>query len=311
MPTVSAIVPTHNRAALLGCALGSVFNQTFQDFEILVVDDNSQDDTRETVAGFADRRIVYVRHDTNQGVASARNTGILKSTGRYVAFLDDDDEWLPAKLQLQVDLLASAPPVTGAVYTGSLKVERSSGRVLDQITPTKRGDIFGALVAGDLLGPTSTVCVKRECFDVVGLFDETIGFGEDVDMWRRIARISLRLHRDAARAIHEGGARALSQPRSHDRGHRGDAHSSTTELFEALEPWEEGLRSSLPRLGRSLLPQRRPRKGREAFVKGMRLYPFEMRQYFHFLLSLLGPGPYERYTNARGSLGARARLKGE
>src|SRR5581483_7703419 len=104
MPKVSVVVSTHNRAELLHAAIASVLSQSFQDFEILVVDDHSQDHTAQVVQRFRDGRIKYLRHETRRGGAAARNTGIQNSSGEYIAFLDDDDEWLPEKLETQVAL---------------------------------------------------------------------------------------------------------------------------------------------------------------------------------------------------------------
>src|SRR5262245_46961170 len=110
MPKVSVIIPTHNRADFLRDAIFSVLNQTFQDFEIIVVDDASTDNTSEVIGAFNDERIRYLRHDTNKGGSAARNTGILNSQCDYIAFLDDDDQWLPEKLAKQVDTLIASPP---------------------------------------------------------------------------------------------------------------------------------------------------------------------------------------------------------
>src|SRR5919106_1816578 len=118
MPKVSVIIPTYNRVESLPLAIKSVLAQTFQDFEIIVVDDASHDNTPAVIARFNDERIRYIRHDTNKKISASRNTGVLNSRGSYIAFLDDDDEWLSEKLQLEVDLLDNSPLKTGAVYTG-------------------------------------------------------------------------------------------------------------------------------------------------------------------------------------------------
>src|SRR5690348_13147078 len=110
MAPVSVIIPTHNRSDFLRNAITSVLNQTYQDFEIIVVDDGSTDNTSEVVANFSDERITFIRHDTNKGGSAARNTGILASKCDYIAFLDDDDEWLPDKLRKQMEILVASPP---------------------------------------------------------------------------------------------------------------------------------------------------------------------------------------------------------
>ncbi len=125
MPKVSVVVLTHNRRRLLRRAISSILNQTFQDFEIVLVDDASTDNTPEVVRSFGDARIKYIRHEVNKGEAGSRNTGVTSSSGDYIAFLDDDDEWLPEKLEQQVRLLDSSPSQVGAVYTGFLKIDRS------------------------------------------------------------------------------------------------------------------------------------------------------------------------------------------
>ena len=92
MPDVSVIIPTYDRSEFLRTAIASVLAQTLQDFEIIVVDDASADDTQEVVGNLDDGRIRYIRHEINKGVAATRNTGVLNSKGKYIAFLDDDDK---------------------------------------------------------------------------------------------------------------------------------------------------------------------------------------------------------------------------
>ena len=104
LPKVSVVIPTHDRAHLVGRAIRSVLAQTFQDFEIIVVDDCSVDNTKEVVQSLADSRIRYLRHEINRGGSAARNTGIGAARGEWIAFLDSDDEWLPKKLEKQLEM---------------------------------------------------------------------------------------------------------------------------------------------------------------------------------------------------------------
>ncbi|MBI3009552.1 MAG: glycosyltransferase family 2 protein, partial [Candidatus Omnitrophica bacterium] len=113
-PLVSVIIPTYNRASMLREALESVRHQTVKDLEILVIDDGSTDETTQVVAGFGEPAIYFKQ--LNQGVAAARNLGIRKSRGVFVAFLDSDDLWYPQKLERQIDYLSTHPDI-GLLYT--------------------------------------------------------------------------------------------------------------------------------------------------------------------------------------------------
>jgi glycosyltransferase involved in cell wall biosynthesis len=104
-PLVSVVMPTFNRSRLLGRALRSVLGQSYGNLEIIVVDDASKDDTADVVKSIGDRRIKYIRHDSNRGGSAARNTGIRAATGEYIAFLDDDDQWEPEKTEEQLKVL--------------------------------------------------------------------------------------------------------------------------------------------------------------------------------------------------------------
>jgi len=106
-PTVSVIIPAYNRAHLIGRAIKSVLNQAYQDFELIIIDDCSTDNTDEVVREFQkkDNRIIYLKHDQNKGGSAARNTGIKVSKSEYIAFLDSDDEWLPEKLEIQMEAI--------------------------------------------------------------------------------------------------------------------------------------------------------------------------------------------------------------
>ena len=188
MPKVSVVIPTHNRASFLRSAIQSVLNQTFQDFEIIVVDDASEDETPEVIQSFTDPRIQYVRHETNKGQGVTRNNGMSRVSGEYVAFLDDDDEWLPQKLEQQVSLLDSTPARVGLVYTGFRKTDALTKQVIAEVIPEKRGDLFDQMAINNWIGTCSTVVVRSSVFEKAGLFDEGLASGADYDMWLRISK---------------------------------------------------------------------------------------------------------------------------
>ena len=187
MPKVSVIIPTYNRSNFLRAAVQSVLNQTFTDFDIVIVDDASEDDTQAVVASFSDDRIKCIRHPLNRQIAATRNTGMVNSGGEYIAFLDDDDQWLPEKLAKQVAILDGSASSVGAVYTAFDQVDVATKDVLRTIRPGKRGHILHELCIRNWIGTASTVCLRRRCLDEVGLFDESVAFGEEYDMWIRLA----------------------------------------------------------------------------------------------------------------------------
>ena len=186
LPTVSVIIPTYNRAHLVGRAIHSVLNQTYQDFELIVVDDGSTDNTEEVVKSFNNERIKYIKHEKNKGGSAARNTGIKDSKGEYIAFLDSDDEWLEEKLKKQVEVFQNKDSRVGIVYVNFSIVNEKGESVGKKQGP--KGLIFRELLNSNCVGTTSSVVVRRECFKKVGGFDETLPSCQDWDMWLRLAR---------------------------------------------------------------------------------------------------------------------------
>ncbi|MGD1009344.1 MAG: glycosyltransferase family 2 protein [Candidatus Aminicenantales bacterium] len=188
-PEVSIVMPAHNRRELLKRALRSVLGQTYGEWEAIVVDDGSTDGTGSAVGEFADERLRVLRHPVRRGPAAARNTAIAASKGRFIAFLDSDDEWLPAKLEKQVEALRKAPSDVGVVYTGTLRHFKGKTYVIPSASANrKEGDVFAAILRGSYLVPTPAAAVKKECLDAVGFFDESLPALEEWDLWIRLAK---------------------------------------------------------------------------------------------------------------------------
>ncbi|AFK22085.1 glycosyltransferase [Pyrococcus sp. ST04] len=186
-PTVSVIIPTHNRAHMLVRAIRSVLNQTFEDFELIVVDDASIDDTPKVVEKIKDSRIRYIRLERNSGGPVARNTGIKRARGKYIALLDDDDEWLPRRLELQVKRMEEVDKNVGVIYGGFYYVSQDTGKIIGRRLPKHRGYVYGHLLKENFVG-SPTLLIKRECFKKVGLFDPKLKSSQDWDMWLRISK---------------------------------------------------------------------------------------------------------------------------
>ncbi len=182
-PLVSVIIPAYNRRDSIGRAIDSVLAQTLTDFELIVVDDASTDDTVAVVAAYTDPRMRLIRRDANGRAAAARNTGIRAATGRYVAFLDSDDSWTPDKLEIQLAALASGPDEMRASCTGYFVVA-------DGLTVTKipTYNHYQKLFLGCDLSPGSTLVVRRDVYSEVGLNDEAFYRYEDWDWVLRYTR---------------------------------------------------------------------------------------------------------------------------
>ena len=188
-PTVTVIIPTFNRASIVGRAIRSVLGQTYQDWELIVVDDCSTDGAEQAVRSFSDNRIKYIRHDQNRGGGAARNTGIRCAQGEYVAFLDSDDEWLPEKLQKELGVFRDSDPTVVLVYTGKMMLDET-GRVLEIRMPTKSGWVYEALLDWNFIGSCSRAMVKKQALERVAGFDEKFVAHQDSDLWLRVAKVS-------------------------------------------------------------------------------------------------------------------------
>ena len=178
----SVIIPTYNRRHLFDIALKSVLNQTYKDFEVIVVDDGSTDQTNEVINNFNDARIKYL-YQENHGVSHARNRGLEISRGKFIAFLDSDDRWVPQKLGRAKEFIDRYPDIY-IFHTDEIWYK--GGRLLNQKKKHKKPSGYAYLKALPLccIG-MSTAVVKRELFEKIGLFDESLPACEDYDFWLR------------------------------------------------------------------------------------------------------------------------------
>jgi len=184
MPKVSVIIPTYNGAQYIKQAVDSILAQTYDDYEIIVVDDGSTDDTAELLRPYGDR-ITYL-YQENRKLPAARNAGIRAARGQYLAFLDSDDLFLPHKLAAQARCLDERPEV-GLVASGHQYIDEA-GRLLQESRPwlgrpsiTLESILFGGLA------PVHAVLLRRDWFERVGGFDEQFSYCEDMDLWYRLA----------------------------------------------------------------------------------------------------------------------------
>ena len=191
LPLVSVVIPTYNRANIVTKAVDSILAQTYTDYEIIVVDDGSVDDTREVLARYGDR-IRYI-FQQNSGVSAARNAGILSAMGRWITFLDSDDEWLPTKLEKQIQIATNNPSIVASITNVAIAVSdhkeidlfNMRGFQVDSIAPLI---ISRPLILFCHLEPfCQSLFVLRDKLLAVGLFDTGISLHEDQDLIYRIS----------------------------------------------------------------------------------------------------------------------------
>ena len=200
---VSIILPVFNRNKTLQRAVASVLGQTFNNFELIIVDDSSTEPVVSALSKISDSRIRHFRHVVNKGAAAARNTGIKKAVGRYIAFLDSDDEWLPNKLLSEttaMELGSNRQPASCARHFVANGLDGDSWR---RLLPTDMNWRKRLLTIGCDLSPGSTLFVRREIFDEVGFFDETMRRYEDWDwLLRYLSRYDIKIVEDTLAVIH-------------------------------------------------------------------------------------------------------------
>jgi glycosyltransferase involved in cell wall biosynthesis len=248
MPAVSVIIPTYNTARFLVQAIDSVLAQSLRDFEIIVVDDGSTDDTRSILRRYGDA--IRTVHQANLGVSAARNAGIAASRGRLVAFLDADDVWSPVKLDRQFSGLAASPGYR-ACYT-ALEVVDSDLRTVGVNWSIRRGSTLeDLLLSGNVVGTPSSVICDRELLAGGGGFDPALSYSADWDLWVRLSAHTEFLY--------------LHEPLVKYRQHEG-AMSQDASLIE-----RDNLRLLEKSFGMSNLPASIRRRRRQAFGRNYRV----------------------------------------
>jgi glycosyltransferase involved in cell wall biosynthesis len=237
---ISIIIPTYNRARLLRETVESVFAQTYQDWELLVIDDGSTDGSRTYLEMLAHPRLrpVLLAHSGNP--ARVRNAGLRAARGSYVAFLDSDDLWHPEKLALQIEDM-HAHPECGWSHTGLALVDER-GQEIPPVggrrLPAARGWILEALITGRAIAATSAMLVRRQLLQRVGDFDESLPVCEDIDLFFRFAEAS--------------PATVVARPLVSCRRHPGNGPWPPLDILACRNRVYDGLlaRTSSPRLRR-------------------------------------------------------------
>jgi len=286
-PAVSIILPTYNRASLISRTIRSVLAQTFTNFELIIIDDASTDNTMEIIRAFQDPRIRIIRHEQNQGEANSRNSGLANTTADYVAFIDSDDEWMPRKLEKQIQLFETLPLRTGVVVTGFCF---STGKeTFSPTIPAHRGNVYEQMLRGCFI-ISIVPLIRRACFEHVGNFNTELTPGTDWEMWIRIAEhYDFEVVPEVLAVYHLHGNQLSSNlaPRIHSWNvllNKYQPVLATRPLIAA--GW-------LRHIGELLALDGKVRESRRFIIQSIRTYPWQKGSYLLLLLSLL-PFAYGR-----------------
>ena len=298
-PVVSVIIPTRNRPGMVVRAIRSVLDQEVAGspapegaIEILVVDDASAEETAEAVESLHRPEIRYLRHDRRRGAGAARNTGIEEARSDRLAFLDDDDEWMPQKLALQIEALDESSDDVGAVHCAFEVVSSVTGRVVHTANRDRPHEGTPEAFLRSTGFPTSIPLIKKICFDEAGLFDTSLPGSQDRDMWVRIARRRAFLHVPRVLARHYiHGDQITADLKSKIRAKT----MFLRKHGEALASHPDIMADQLERLGMMWWLDGDARKGTACFTKALGLQPARPSALRNIELSRNDPDRYRRH----------------
>lgn len=292
-PTVSVIIPTYNRAHLLGRSILSVLNQTYQDFEIIVVDDASTDNTEELISSLVNEKIRYIRHEKNKGAGAARNTGIKAARGSYIAFQDSDDEWLLEKLEKQMKVFETGPEEVGMVYSDMWRLNGTRKWYFHSPSINPEDEIIYERALDNLVEciGIQTALIKKECFTNAGLFDESLNRLIDLEFFIRLSKYYYFNH--------------IKEPLVHY--FRTDYRIASSEkalvqsrmlilkkYYDDIKKNKKLLAGHYSRIGFALNLSGNFKHGSRYLIKAVKTYPFNTRLLLHAMLSFFGKEIYNK-----------------
>ncbi|MCW4030144.1 MAG: glycosyltransferase [Candidatus Bathyarchaeota archaeon] len=296
MPAVSVVIPTKNRSRLLNNAIQSILLQSFKDFEVLIIDSASTDNTKEIVSSFKDPRLNYFFLKSDKGVCAARNLGLTKAKGDFIAFLDDDDMWLPHKLQVQYDILKSQSDFDGVFESSYYVLIDESRKVALLRKPQTFQNLYYSLLAENILGNCSGLLLKRACIDELS-FDENLKAAED---WDFVIRLSKQF-----------SLAQINEPLVYYRVHRHQLSKKYSYSIDALHRiMKKNLKEVLKApnrneilykwfmsLGSYYLKSGFKAKARWCYSRAINYNHGSLRGYFSFTLACLGTNAYKIAMN--------------
>ena len=288
-PVISVIIPTRNRADKLKQAIESVLNQSYRNFELLIVDDSSNDNTTEIANSFKDSRISFLQHHAAMGASAARNTALRTCKGEYVAFLDDDDEWLTTKLEKQMKVFSKAPPEVGIVYTAYWKIEKHHKSYM----PTKdiikkEGHVHDDLLEGNFIALPSVI-IRKKYLDSVGLFSEQMPRLQDWDLFIRLSKKYQFIFIDEPLLINYCSKDSIS---SNDAALAEAMELILKKNFDDIKKNMKLLLKYYIIIGNLFVSIKKMKKARRYFANAIKKQPWNIKFLSAFLTTVLGQNTY-------------------
>jgi glycosyltransferase involved in cell wall biosynthesis len=187
IPFISVVIPTYNRAGLIKKTIECVLAQTYRDFEIIIIDDGSKDNTNEVAASFNNKNIRYIKHPKNLGATAARNTGIKAAGGEWIAFLDSDDIWLNDKLEKQVKAINCLPDDYAVIHCGIQYFDFETGEFISERIAREN---INEVVKSNLgvIPQTSSMLIKKSALFDIGMFDEKLPAMQEAELGLKLAQ---------------------------------------------------------------------------------------------------------------------------
>jgi len=296
-PKVSVVMPTYNRAREISRSIRSVLSQSFSDFELIIVDDASKDNTDEVISGFVDSRIRYEKLTSNVGGAEARNIGIRLARGEIVAFQDSDDEWTCSKLEDYLKVFEADVEI-GAVFSNFIQIWPGGCRLMPVgLYTLNEKDIYTSLLWQNHVG-TPTLVVKKRCLEIVGGFTPEMPRYQDWDLALKLAKITKLTYLKEPTLLSYVTEGSITQ--------NNKAHLFALELLyhqhaKAINADKELRAAWLHRLGDAKICQG-IKNGRGMLFEAFRCDPFNVRYFLKFIFSI--PGSSRLYNRSKRFFGA-------
>lgn len=295
---ISVILPTFNRSNVIVRSICSVLNQTYKDFELIIVDDGSTDCTQDMVSRIKDSRIRYIRHEKNKGAAAARNTGIKAAQCDLIAFQDSDDEWVPEKLEKQIKAILALPDDFGVIYSAFWRLGKQKIYIPRKNISMKEGWIYKQLLYGNIVGmPVSLI--KKECFNVVGGFSENLRALEDWELFLRISKFFKFKYIDEPLVLsYETEGSVSKNALAHAKAHEYILANN----YSAISIDKKLLAQYIYTIGRINFQAGDAQKGKEYLIKAWKERPFNVKYNVAVILSFFGKEFFDNIIRLKSML---------